>query len=92
MDQEKLQRLRKNHKIVVPNPIGTLVVLFDFETALLLGAIGLGLACFYAIATGASQAFGTVYGFDELEISLMFLPIGAGSVISAFTTGQLLDW
>jgi hypothetical protein len=69
-----------------------LVVLTDFETALLLGAIGLALACFYAISTGASRAFGTIYGFDELKISLMFLPIGGGSVISAFTTGMLLDW
>ena len=92
IDQEKLERLRKNYKVTVPNPVGTLVVLFDFETALLLGAVGLALACFYAISTGASQAFGRVYGFDELQISLMFLPIGGGSIISAFTTGKLMDW
>ena len=92
IDQEKLQQLRKNHRITVPNPIGTLIVLTDFETALLLGAVGLSLACFYAISTGASRAFGTIYGFDELQISLMFLPIGGGSIISAFTTGKLMDW
>ena len=92
VDQEKLQALRKNHRLIVPNPIGTLIVLSDFETALLLGAVGLGLACFYAISTGASKAFHNVYGFDELQISLMFLPIGVGSIVSAFTTGKLLDW
>lgn len=87
-----MKELRKNHRITIPNPIGTLVVLWDFETALLLLSVGVGLACFYAISTGASQAFGTLYGFDEIKISLMFIPLGGGSVISAFTTGKMLDW
>ena len=59
---------------------------------LLLLAAGLSITLFYAISTGISAAFKSTYNFNELEISLMFLPIGAGSVISAFTTGKLVDW
>ncbi|KAK3614689.1 hypothetical protein LTR56_022202 [Elasticomyces elasticus] len=92
INEAKAAELRKNHKMVVPNPLGTLVVLADPESALILLATGLGIACFYAISAGASSAFGKLYGFDELYVSLMFLPLGAGSIISMFTTGKLVDW
>ncbi|KAK4955358.1 hypothetical protein LTR10_007553 [Elasticomyces elasticus] len=92
INEAKAAELRKNHNMSIPNPLGTLVVLADFESALILLATGLGIACFYAISAGASNAFGKLYGFDELYVSLMFLPLGAGSIISMFTTGKLVDW
>ncbi|KAK5689514.1 hypothetical protein LTR97_012854 [Elasticomyces elasticus] len=91
-NEAKAAELRKNHRMSIPNPLGTLIVLADFESALILLATGLGIACFYAISAGASNAFGKLYGFDELYVSLMFLPLGAGSIISMFTTGKLVDW
>ncbi|KAK3066789.1 hypothetical protein LTR53_016714 [Teratosphaeriaceae sp. CCFEE 6253] len=92
IDEEKAAGLRKNHGLVIPNPMGTLIVLADFESALILLATGVGIACFYAISAGASKNFAELYGFDDLYISLMFLPIGVGSIISVFTTGMLVDW
>ncbi|WPH00569.1 Hypothetical protein R9X50_00339900 [Acrodontium crateriforme] len=92
VDEKKKAELRKNYRITIPNPIATLVVLSDFESALIMFATGLGVACFYAISTGASVAFRSVYGFNELQISLIFVPIGAGSIVSAFTTGKMVDW
>lgn len=92
VDEEKLAALRKNHRLVIPNPLSTLAVLKDFEAVLLLFAAGMSITLFYAISTGISESFKNVYGFNELEISLMFLPVGAGAVISAFTTGKLVDW
>lgn len=73
VDEERLQQLRKNHKIIVPNPLSTLRIFTDLESALLLLAQGLQLACFYAVATGASSAFAGLYGFNDLQISLMFV-------------------
>lgn len=92
VDEDKLAALRKNHRLIIPNPLSTLAVLKDLEAVLLLLAAGMSITLFYAISTGISESFKTVYGFNELEISLMFLPIGAGAVISAFTTGKLVDW
>ena len=92
VDEKRKAELHKNVRLRVPNPISTLQIMTDFETFLLLGAAGMAVACYYAISTGASNAFHSVYGFDELKISLMFLPIGGGSLISAFTTGRLVDW
>lgn len=57
VDEKKMLEVRQNYRLSFPNPIGTLVVLTDFESALLLGAVGLNLALFYAVSTGASQAF-----------------------------------
>jgi MFS family permease len=92
VDQAEQARLRRNYRMRFPNPFSTLVVLFHLESFLILFSCGLGFSCFYAISTGASAAFKTVYGFDELHVSLMFLPFGLGGIISAFTTGQLMDW
>lgn len=75
IDEEKLHQLRKNHKISVPNPLSTLRIFTDFESALLLLAQGMQLACFYAISTGASSAFSSLYGFNDLQISLMFVSL-----------------
>lgn len=86
------EELRKNYKLTIPNPMSTLRVLVDPEAALILLPTGIALACFYAISTGASSAFKAVYGFNDLQISLMFLPIGGGSLVSATTTGKMVDW
>lgn len=92
IDQLKLDSLRKNYKFGFPNPLRGLVVFTDLESVLVLIPCGLSLACFYAISTGASAAFADLYGFDALHVSLMFLPLGAGGILSAFTTGRLVDY
>ncbi|TGO44625.1 hypothetical protein BOTNAR_0778g00030 [Botryotinia narcissicola] len=92
LDAEKFTALRKNYKLQVPNPLSTLKVLADKDAGLLLGAEGISLACYHAISTGASSQFGSLYGFSQLKVSLMFIPVGAGSLISAFTTGKIVDF
>jgi len=92
INQEKRAEMAKKYRFRLPNPLSTLRVLLDLESAMLLVATGLGIGCFYAISTGASLAFATNYGFSQIKVGLMFIPIGVGSVLSAFTTGRLVDW
>lgn len=92
IDKKQHQKLRDNYKLTFPNPLKTLVVLIDLETAIVLLGAGLALANFYAISTGASSAFRHIYGFNDLQVSLMFIPIGVGGTISALTTGKAVDW
>ncbi|THZ03949.1 citrate synthase [Aureobasidium pullulans] len=33
-----------------------------------------------------------VYGFDDMQVALMFIPFGVGGIVSAFTTGKAVDW
>ncbi|KAK9370594.1 major facilitator superfamily domain-containing protein [Lipomyces kononenkoae] len=92
VDAGKIEELRKNYKIRVPNPLSTLVVVTDKETGIILLATGLAIACFYAISTGASSQFSQLYGFSDIQIALIFIPIGVGGLLSALTTGKLVDW
>lgn len=92
VDAEKLAAYRSNYRITFPNPLSTLVIFQDLEAVLILVATGFSLACFYAISTGAATALSDVYGFNEIQIGLVFLSIGGGSLISAFTTGKVVDW
>ena len=68
-----MQALRKNHKITFPNPISTLRILREPEMIFLLFGNSVAMSCFYAVSTGTAQAFKGNYGFDELQISLMFV-------------------
>lgn len=92
IDEQKQAELRKNYKLRFPNPLSTLVVLADPETAIILLGAGFALLNFYAVSTGASTNFSRVYAFDDMQVSLMFIPIGVGGIISAFTTGKAVDW
>lgn len=92
VDQEKLKELRKNYRLRVPSPMPTLRVVADPETAIILLTTGLLFAVFYALMTGATSSFHGTYKFDNLDTALMYIPIGAGGTVSAFTTGGLVDW
>lgn len=91
-DEDKHAKIAAKYRLSLPNPVPTLKVLLDLESAILLIATGLGLGCYYAISTGASVAFANNYGFNQVKIGLIFIPIGAGSVLSAVTSGRLVDW
>ena len=49
VDEAKRVELAARYKFRLPNPLSTLKVLLDLESAILLIATGLGLGCFYAI-------------------------------------------
>jgi MFS family permease len=49
IDEAKRAGLAAKYKFRLPNPLSTLKVLLDLESAILLVATGLGLGCFYAI-------------------------------------------
>jgi multidrug resistance protein len=92
VDKEKQAKLHGNVRISFPNPLSTLVIFGSLEAVLVLLATGFALACFYAISTGAASVLSEVYHYDEIHIGLVFLSIGGGSIISAFTTGKIVDW
>lgn len=68
------------------------LLLRDLELDLLLCTGGIVFSGVYAIATAAPNLFHTLYGFDDLEIGLMYLPMAAGSLLAAFTVGPGMNW
>lgn len=91
-DYAERDALAKNRHIRFPNPIATLVVAAEKEGALILGFAGIVYAGFYAILSGIPSQFQELYGYNELIVGLVYLPIAGGSLAAAFTQGRLIDW
>ena len=92
IDAAQQEAVRKNYRLRFPNPLSTLVIAGDTESALILFCSGLLVAILYATLTGVPYLFGKIYGFDELRLGLVYIPYGAGGLISAFSTGKAIDW
>lgn len=92
VDTAHQDAVRKNYKLGFPNPVSTLKIATDKEAALILFCGGLIVSLLYAVTTGIPSLFGKIYGFDELQLGLVYIPFGGGSIISAFTSGKLVDW
>ncbi|ORY59749.1 major facilitator superfamily transporter [Pseudomassariella vexata] len=75
-----------------PNPLRSLQILFELEMFLLLGYGSIIFAGFYAIATAMPAQLADGYGYDELTIGLMYLPLSGGAVVAAVVVGKLMSW
>ncbi|KAI3319457.1 MFS general substrate transporter [Xylariaceae sp. AK1471] len=83
---------KKSLRIQRPNLTRTLLILFEKEMFLLLMYSSLFYAGFYAVATAIPADFASLYGFDGLKIGLVYVPLGVGSIVSAFVMGKLANW
>lgn len=91
-DVAEQAQLRENYRFRFPNPLPALKILIDVESIFILLGNALGVICFYCISTGAASSFKEQYNFNDIKIALMFIPIGVGGMVSALTTGALVDW
>ncbi|KAI9726409.1 MAG: hypothetical protein M1834_009037 [Cirrosporium novae-zelandiae] len=92
IDYSQREALDRDNHIRFPNPIKTLVLIGEKDTATLLLFGGVMYAGYYCVTTGMPSQLKETYGFNNIEIGLAFLPFSAGSTIAAFTNGRLLDW
>lgn len=77
--------------LCIPNPLPTVRIIFTMQGFFTLFIIGLLYSAFYAVTTTMALVYKEKYNFNDIQVSLMFIPIGAGSAISTFTTGKLLN-
>ncbi len=74
------------------NPLASLTIMFDIETALLLFCNSFAFACFISVTTSIPSQFHRLYQVNEMQTSLIYIPLSLGTLISAATTGQLVNW
>lgn len=79
-------------KLRPPNITGSLMMLAEKETGILLGTASLTYSGFYATATAMPAQFSQRYGLKEWEIGLMFLPLAVASIMAAAVAGPLMNW
>ncbi|EXV04499.1 MFS transporter [Metarhizium robertsii] len=79
-------------KFKPPNVLGSLFLLFERETGLLLWTSSIVFAGFYCIATAMPSLFSKRYGYNEVQVGLMYLPLALGSIGAASIVGPSINW
>ncbi|KAH8882936.1 major facilitator superfamily transporter [Thozetella sp. PMI_491] len=79
-------------RLTPPDLLGSLVLLFQKELGLVLGYSSILMGGFYAIATAMPSELHALYGFSDIVVGLMYLPMAAGSVVAALFMGRLINW
>ena len=88
---DKRDELAKKNKLRFPNPLETVKIVFTKEAGFILGYIGIMCCGFYATTALIPSQFGAIYGFNQIQISLCYLPLGCGSLLAAFVRGWFID-
>jgi multidrug resistance protein len=92
VSRDEQQELASKRKLRIPNPLGTLKVIAQKDAGLLLFYNSLVYTAFYTVISSAPYLFEEIYGFNDLQIGLSFIPFGVGAMIAPMTAGKLMDW
>ncbi|KAH7324876.1 major facilitator superfamily domain-containing protein [Stachybotrys elegans] len=84
--------VRQKFHFKPPNLLGSISLLLEKETGLLLGISSVSYAGFYCLTTSIPSQFSHRYGYTEIQVGLTYMPLAAGSVAAAFLVGPLLGW
>ncbi|CAK7217571.1 hypothetical protein SBRCBS47491_003204 [Sporothrix bragantina] len=79
-------------KVTFPNPLRSLLMLFEKQIGILVGYNAIVFAGFYSISVAMPSQYALVYGYNDLVIGLMYIPMAAGSALTAFVMGPLMNW
>lgn len=91
-DQLSPQDLLPKPKLRLPNPLRALAVAFDKGVGLIIFYNSLLYLVFIISVATLSTQFKNIYGYNNLQIGLCYLPYGAGCFGAAIGQGYLLDW
>lgn len=75
----------------IPNPLKSLAILIRKDNFLIIVACGLLYVVYTCINASLSTLFIEIYGLQEWEAGLIYLPFGLGGTVSTFFSGPLLD-
>ncbi|KAF2396639.1 citrate synthase [Trichodelitschia bisporula] len=84
--------LAAKRRLQFPSPVDTLKIICTRLAGTVLVTNGLLFSCYYAVNASLPSQFEAAYGLNDVQISLIYLPLGVGSLLSAFTIGKLIDW
>ena len=84
--------LASKREMGIPNPLNALRIIGRPEAAILLAFNSINFAAFYDISASLPYLLREIYGLNELQIGLCFLPFGLGCFMAPLFNGPLLDW
>lgn len=83
--------LAEPRKLRFPNPLNTVHIIMEKDVAIVLLYNALIYTAFYDIIASIPQLFQEIYGFNDLQIGLCYIPFGVGCAVASFVNGKLLD-
>ncbi|KAF3479727.1 uncharacterized protein GIQ15_06703 [Arthroderma uncinatum] len=75
-----------------PNPLQCAKLVLEKDIGLLLFVTAVLYGVYYVMLTSVPSLYKEIYGFNEFQVGLCFLPSAAGGVAASFSMGHLLDW
>ena len=91
-EKESGTRVGKREKFKMANPLACIQIIFRKDTALVLWQAASPYAVWYCVQTSIPAIYKGNNNFNELEIGLCYLTGGAGTVLSGYANGKLMDW
>ncbi|EEH04469.1 conserved hypothetical protein [Histoplasma capsulatum G186AR] len=79
-------------KLRFPNPIKSLVILREKDTLIIILTNAIMIGSFYDINVSVTSLFHDIYGYNDFQIGLCYIPFGAGACIGSIANGFLLDY
>lgn len=79
-------------KLKFPNPFQTLAIVFQKDTSIILFCNALLFAGFYDVSATIPAIFNELYGLNDLQIGLCYIPFGLGASIASILNGKFLDY
>ncbi|KAK3070049.1 hypothetical protein LTR53_011118 [Teratosphaeriaceae sp. CCFEE 6253] len=93
LEHASIQLAAKRRKLSFPNPLHTLKILAEKESCIILLYNGFFFTGMIGLATPVIPVlYKDIYGLSTLDIGLCYIAMGMGSLVSALTTGHLVDW
>ncbi|APA13187.1 hypothetical protein SS1G_14095 [Sclerotinia sclerotiorum 1980 UF-70] len=83
--------LASKRKLRWPNPLKTVYIIMEKDVAMVLFYNALLYTAFYDVTASTPQLFKEIYGFNDLQIGLCYLPFGCGCALSSIINGKMLD-
>ncbi|OGM40837.1 putative MFS transporter [Aspergillus bombycis] len=90
--QEANNSPEASHKITFPNPLRTLSIVFQKDTSIILLSNAILFAGFYDVSASIPSIYEDLYGLNELQIGLCYIPFGLGATIASILSGKILDY
>ena len=83
--------LARGRKLQWPNPLKTVHIILEKDVAVVLLYNALIYTTFYDMMASLPILFQEIYGFNDLQIGLCYLPFGCGCALASFINGRMLD-
>lgn len=83
--------LASKRKLRFPNPMKTLHIIMEKDVGLVLLYNSLIYTAMYDVTASFPSLLAEIYGFNDLQVGLSFIPFGVGCSVACVLFGRLLD-